>query len=57
MTDSLQKKWRDLCVAAVKEPDSEKLASLVTQILQTFEEGDDQALTLRKTGAPVSGQL
>jgi hypothetical protein len=57
MTDSLQKKWRDLCVAAAKEPDSEKLASLVTQILQTFEEGDDQDLTLRKTGAPVSDQL
>lgn len=37
--------WRELCAAAVKEPDSEKLVSLVNQILQAFEERD-QAVTL-----------
>jgi hypothetical protein len=31
--------WRELCAAAAKEPDSDKLFSLVIQILKAF---DDQ---------------
>ena len=32
------KDWRELCAAAVEEPDSDKLVSLVNQILQASEE-------------------
>ncbi len=32
--------WRELCAAASEEPDSEKLMSLVNQILQALEELD-----------------
>jgi hypothetical protein len=38
--ESIGKDWRDLCAAAVEEPDPEKLVSLVNQILQAFDEGD-----------------
>jgi hypothetical protein len=40
MAENHQEGWRELCAAAAKEPDSEKLFSLVNQILQAFE--DDQ---------------
>jgi len=40
MTESNAKNWRELCAAAVNEKDSEKLVSLVAQILQAFDEGD-----------------
>jgi len=32
--------WRELCAAASEEPDSEKLMSLINQILQALEELD-----------------
>lgn len=34
------KDWRELCVEASEEPDSDKLVSLVHQILRAFEELD-----------------
>lgn len=36
-----QENWRELCAAAASEPDSEKLASLVHQILAAFDEKDN----------------
>lgn len=40
MDERTGKNWRELCAAAVEEPDSDKLASLVSQILQAFDESD-----------------
>jgi hypothetical protein len=37
------KDWRELCAEAAEEPDSERVASLVNQILQAFEECDQKA--------------
>jgi hypothetical protein len=37
------KDWRQLCAAATVESDSDKLFSLVSEILQVFDE-DDQKL-------------
>jgi hypothetical protein len=34
--------WKQLCAAASREPDSEKLVSLVQQILQAFNEQDEK---------------
>ncbi len=39
MADKSRADWRELCAAAASEPDSEKLISLVAQILEAF---DDQ---------------
>ena len=36
--------WRDLCAEASQEPDAEKLASLVDQILQAFDERDKESI-------------
>jgi len=33
-----QTNWRELCAAAVAEPDSEKLADLVDQIIKALDE-------------------
>jgi len=38
------KNWRQLCAAAAVELDSEKLVSLVDQILRAFEERDREAV-------------
>ncbi len=40
---SSENDWRELCTAAAKEPDSEKVISLVHQILRAFEERDQCA--------------
>jgi hypothetical protein len=40
MAENDGKDWRELCAAAAEEPDSEKLVSLVNQILQAFDERD-----------------
>jgi hypothetical protein len=32
------KDWRELCAAAVEEPDSERLASLVNQIIEAIDQ-------------------
>jgi hypothetical protein len=38
MAESNRVDWRELCAAAAKEPDSEKLFSLVNQILKAFDD-------------------
>jgi predicted MarR family transcription regulator len=38
MAESTEKHWRALCAAAAQEPDSEKVASLVNQILEALDE-------------------
>jgi hypothetical protein len=38
------KDWRELCVAASQEVDSDKLFSLVNQILEAFDEGDSHSV-------------
>jgi hypothetical protein len=43
MAESKGKDWRELCAAAAQEPDSEKLVSLVNQILQAFDERDQKS--------------
>jgi len=35
--------WRELCAAAAEEFDSEKLINLVNQILQAFDERDQES--------------
>ncbi len=35
-----RKGWRELCAAASQEPDSDRLVSLVHQILRAFEDSD-----------------
>ena len=34
--------WKELCVAASEEPDSQKLLSLVNQIIQAFDENEEE---------------
>jgi hypothetical protein len=43
VAESNRKDWRQLCAAAAEEPDSEKLISLVNQILQALDERDQRA--------------
>jgi hypothetical protein len=38
------KDWRALCAAAVEEPDSEKVVSLVNQIIQALDDHDQGAV-------------
>ncbi len=52
MAERNSKDWRELCAAAAKELDSEKLISLVEQILQEFEDGDQQLAVPRPITAP-----
>ena len=40
MAESKQTDWRDLCAAAAIEPDSEKLADLVDQLIKALDERD-----------------
>jgi hypothetical protein len=42
MDSNKGKHWRELCAEAAEEPDSEKVASLVNQILQAFDECDQK---------------
>jgi hypothetical protein len=49
MVESNREDWRELCAAAAKEPDSDKLFSLVNRILEAF---DDPAKQL-KSGEPA----
>jgi hypothetical protein len=50
-SEGKQGNWRELCAAATAEADSEKLASLVHQILQAF---DEQENRLTSTAMPIS---
>ena len=50
MAGNNTKNWRELCAAAAKEADSEKLISLVQQIIQALEENDQQIERRRDHG-------
>jgi hypothetical protein len=52
MGSSSGKHWRELCAEASEEPDSERVISLVNQILRAFEECD-QRLSTPKPPADV----
>ena len=43
-----EKDWRELCAAAAEEPDSEKLISLVNQILEAFDTRDQAVARARQ---------
>lgn len=45
------KDWRELCAAASQETDSEKLVSLVDQILRAFDEQYDQVYPAKCRGS------
>ena len=48
------KDWRELCAEAADEPDSERVVSLVNQILQAFDECDQKAMPpQRQDGIPT----
>jgi len=52
--ESPKKDWRELCAAAANEPDSERLVSLVNELLQALDERDRAAILAnapRPTGA------
>jgi len=38
--DGMQRDWRELCVAVTNESDSEKLRSLVQELIQALDEGE-----------------
>ncbi len=42
MAETIRNTWRELCAAAVEESDPEKLAALVKQILELFDESDQR---------------
>ncbi len=44
MVASKGKDWRELCAEVAEEPDSEKVVSLVHQILQAFDEYDQKII-------------
>lgn len=44
--------WRELCAAAAEEPDSEKVFSLVHQILRAFDERDQAVKLVSRCGQP-----
>lgn len=51
--------WRELCAAAAVEPDSDKLVSLVEQILEAFDEEehdrvDSHSGSLQRVSPPSS---
>jgi hypothetical protein len=40
MADAMQKDWRELCVAVTNESDSAKLSSLVQELIEALEKGE-----------------
>jgi hypothetical protein len=42
MAESNQTDWRELCAAAAIEPDSEKVADLVDQIIKALDQRGDE---------------
>jgi len=40
MADSMQKDWRDLCVAVTNESDPTKLSSLVQELIDALDQGE-----------------
>ena len=53
MAESKRKDWRELCAAAAKEFDPEKLAFLVHQIIQELDESKRTTLA-RSAADPAS---
>jgi hypothetical protein len=45
MSKQKQGDWRELCAAAANEPDPEKLASLIDQIIQAMDSNTPGSLT------------
>lgn len=40
MADSMQRDWRELCVAVTNESDSGKLSSLVQELIEALDRGE-----------------
>jgi hypothetical protein len=40
--DNLQKDWRELCVAVTNETDSTKLGSLVQELIEALDKGEQR---------------
>ena len=51
MAETVCKSWRELCAAAVDESDPERLAALVKQILEAFDESDQRVGSTAKPAA------
>jgi hypothetical protein len=56
MDASKGKHWRELCAEVAEEPDSEKVVSLVNQILQAFDECDPKKVVAPERQADVSSE-
>jgi hypothetical protein len=50
MVESKGKDWRELCAEAAEEPDSQRVVSLVNQILQAFDDCDQNATAVSRHG-------
>lgn len=50
MPESNQTGWRELCAAAATEPDSQKLADLIDQIIKALDERGDGFTSPRQFG-------
>jgi hypothetical protein len=48
MAESNPTNWRELCAAAATEPDSEKLADLVDQIIKALDERGDRFISPKR---------
>jgi len=53
MAASQERDWRELCARAAEEPDSEKLVSLVNQILQALDECDRKLMLPSVKSVPL----
>jgi hypothetical protein len=54
MAESNQAGWRELCAAAAKEPDSEKLVDLVDQLIKALDANREGLVSARNL-APCGG--
>lgn len=45
MVDCVQKDWRELCVAVTNESDSTKLISLVQELVEALDRGEQAGVT------------
>ncbi len=52
MSESNAKDWRELCAAASRELDSERLFSLVNEILEAFDQHDAKSVQMKR---PLTG--
>jgi len=54
MVQSKGKDWRELCAEAAEEPNSERVFSLVAQILRAFDECDQKIMRLERQAGTSS---